>query len=231
MANIPMKTLKLHGLDQVYEFVDPAAVAPSGYGYGEPCISLYHTGDNSITALEEHLDEIVAGMNDGEAKQILFTCTGIASTTFYGTVYQHTASYVVVTGKTYFQNGSIVKCKFGGKWEQHAWENPPMELGVEYRTTERWNGKAVYTALLNLGYGPNSGTFDINTNLVATQAIRATARISGGGVNQSVPYENNTEAVSVSGFANAQAQLFASLRTNFNATAKVVWAQFWYIKE
>ena len=29
------------------------------------------------------------------------------------------------------------------------WENPPMELGVEYRTTERYQGKPVYTKLLS----------------------------------------------------------------------------------
>lgn len=31
------------------------------------------------------------------------------------------------------------------------WINPPNRPGVEYRTTERWNGKAVYTQMLYLG--------------------------------------------------------------------------------
>ena len=32
-----------------------------------------------------------------------------------------------------------------GTWGEWEWVNPPMELGVEYRTTERWQGKPVYT--------------------------------------------------------------------------------------
>ena len=32
----------------------------------------------------------------------------------------------------------------GSNWSEWEWENPPMIYGVEYRTTERHNGKAVY---------------------------------------------------------------------------------------
>lgn len=31
------------------------------------------------------------------------------------------------------------------------WINPPMIIGVEYRSTERWNGKPVYVKAVNLG--------------------------------------------------------------------------------
>lgn len=34
------------------------------------------------------------------------------------------------------------------------WLNPPMEVGVEYRTTERWLGKVVYTKLFYYGSLP-----------------------------------------------------------------------------
>lgn len=36
------------------------------------------------------------------------------------------------------------------------WNNPPMQPGVEYRTTERWNGKVVYAQLVNFGALPNN---------------------------------------------------------------------------
>ena len=42
-----------------------------------------------------------------------------------------------------------------GEWE---WTNPPMQLGVEYRTTERWQGKPVYTMLVDVGVLPNNST-------------------------------------------------------------------------
>lgn len=40
------------------------------------------------------------------------------------------------------------------------WVNPPMQLGVEYRTAERINGKPVYIKLVNLGNLPNNTTED-----------------------------------------------------------------------
>lgn len=41
-----------------------------------------------------------------------------------------------------------------------AWEyvNPPMQLGVEYRTTERYLGKPVYVKAVNFGALPNAAT-------------------------------------------------------------------------
>ena len=36
------------------------------------------------------------------------------------------------------------------------WQNPPMILGVEYRTTERYNGKPVYAKAVNVGTLPNN---------------------------------------------------------------------------
>lgn len=38
-------------------------------------------------------------------------------------------------------------------WE---WVNPPMELGVEYRTTKRYMGKPVYTMAFSFGALPNA---------------------------------------------------------------------------
>lgn len=37
-----------------------------------------------------------------------------------------------------------------GTWGEWEYVNPPMLEGVEYRTTERWKGKTVYTKLINL---------------------------------------------------------------------------------
>lgn len=38
------------------------------------------------------------------------------------------------------------------------YQNPPMILGVEYRTTERYNGKPVYAQIVNCGSMPNNTT-------------------------------------------------------------------------
>ena len=36
-------------------------------------------------------------------------------------------------------------------WGPFEWVNPPMELGIEYRTTERYLGKPVYAKLVDCG--------------------------------------------------------------------------------
>lgn len=41
--------------------------------------------------------------------------------------------------------------KVNGTWGNWEFFNPPMQLGVEYRTTERWNGKPVYARAFDFG--------------------------------------------------------------------------------
>lgn len=42
-----------------------------------------------------------------------------------------------------------------------GWEHPPMQLGVEYRTTERYLGKPVYTKVVDCGYMANNKVITI----------------------------------------------------------------------
>ena len=49
-----------------------------------------------------------------------------------------------------------------GTWTPIEWRNPPMFAGVEYRTTERYNGKPVYTMRVNCGAGPNKTMIEIS---------------------------------------------------------------------
>ena len=60
-----------------------------------------------------------------------------------------------------FEGYKIHRSYDGGKqtWSEYAWVNPPMALGVEYRTTEWYLGKPVYAKLLNLGSMPSSGSY------------------------------------------------------------------------
>ena len=44
----------------------------------------------------------------------------------------------------------------GGTWGAWEWVNPPMQLGVEYRTTERYQGKPVYVKVVDCGNMPNN---------------------------------------------------------------------------
>ena len=48
-----------------------------------------------------------------------------------------------------------------GVWGPWAWVNPPMQVGVEYRTTERYLRKPVYVKVVDCGNCPGSGFKDI----------------------------------------------------------------------
>lgn len=79
----------------------------------------------------------------------------------------------------------IQRLRTTAPWE---WVNPPMELGVEYRTTERYLGKPVYVKLINCGNLPDGTTKEVAhgiTNLafiVGAQAIASNSS-SGFGFN------------------------------------------------
>lgn len=50
-------------------------------------------------------------------------------------------------------------------WDAWEWVNPPMIAGVEYLTTERWQGKPVYVKLLSLGNLPNATEKSVKHNI------------------------------------------------------------------
>lgn len=47
-------------------------------------------------------------------------------------------------------------------WGPFEWVNPPMILGTEYRTTERYLGKPVYTKAINFGVIPNNSVKSVS---------------------------------------------------------------------
>lgn len=60
------------------------------------------------------------------------------------------------------------------------WLNPPMVVGVEYRTTERYMGEPVYTKLVNCGaFGFTGTTLTHGLGSEKASFIRQEARVSG----------------------------------------------------
>lgn len=51
----------------------------------------------------------------------------------------------------------LIRYRMNSDWTEWEWVNPPMNLGVEYRTTERHNGKVVYVTRLIVGELLNNG--------------------------------------------------------------------------
>jgi hypothetical protein len=63
-------------------------------------------------------------------------------------------------------------CHYKMVGENKEWLNPPMAVGVEYRTTERYQGKSVYTKLVDFGNLPTNSTKWVDHNVKATAFMR-----------------------------------------------------------
>ena len=57
-------------------------------------------------------------------------------------------------------------CRYITTENGYEWFNPPMVIGTEYRTTERWNNKVVYTKIVDCGSLTNGGTFTYSSDNV-----------------------------------------------------------------
>lgn len=67
------------------------------------------------------------------------------------------------------------------EWSSWEWLNPPMQTGVEYRTTERRNGKPVYAKLIDFGLLPNISRKTISHNIQNVQSIVDIMAIASNG--------------------------------------------------
>lgn len=81
-----------------------------------------------------------------------------------------------------------------GEWE---WKNPPMRVGVEYRTTERRVGKPVYTKLIEIGQLPNNSTKTVSTGVAASRIFRSdmSAYNNSADAHSPVLYHNFAEQI------------------------------------
>lgn len=117
-----------------------------------------------------------------------------------------------------------IRYKYGGTWAAWAWANPPMELGVEYRTTERSEGKPVYAKRFQ--FTPT--TFVGNEELKIPhnisnfgRPVRTNVRI--GSNNFFLPYVNTVGGVAAVGLVNANnVQINTHGSVSFNSMAIVI---------
>ena len=154
--------------------------APAGYGLGVTV--------KDITASD--LDSTTSNGWYRIANDSL-TIGGYTFSDWHIHVSKYSTKYVVQ--EMYTLNGyKAVRLCQNGTWHEE-WENPPMSVGVEYRTTERWNGKVVYTKLVNYGGMPAQTTYSVAHGCAATNILHHCA------VNetQGMPIPNNITSIVV----------------------------------
>jgi hypothetical protein len=101
------------------------------------------------------------------------------------------------------------------------WLNPPMVPGTEYRTTERFNNKPVYTKVINFGALPNATEKKVSSGLSGSNVIKEVTFIIDDSANvASVAYNSNAECCCY--LANNNSEFVcvtkSSYFVNFNGT-------------
>lgn len=112
--------------------------APAGYGLGEDATIPEGRSANNITASGfYYCDKDTPNSNDWVILHI-----------------QRAVGYAVQFGRTYNQGSGwpivtrVRNANISNAWQPWEWLTPPMEMGVEYRTTERYLGKPLYKKLI-----------------------------------------------------------------------------------
>lgn len=110
-----------------------------------------------------------------------------------------------------------------GLWGPLEWYDPPMVAGIEYRTTERHDGKPVYTMLVDCGLMPENGRKDVVHGLNDPKIIRVAGCLSS---HENMPADWETSTARV--YASGKAIYIHATGTEFTGLTAV--AQLWYIK-
>ena len=123
--------------------ISPDAFAPSGYGLGET--------PNIISDTNE-------GVNSGWYRFTPSTSNRPFSGDGWMRVTAYSSSFLIQEAFTEVSYQKATRWCNNGTWTVWEYVDPPMVAGVEYRTTERFNGQPVYAYFFNYGYYSNSTT-------------------------------------------------------------------------
>ena len=115
------------------------------------------------------------------------------------------------------------KSWYGGVWQPLEWDNPPMIPGVEYRTTERFDGKPVYAKRIYFGYLPNKTTANVSHG-ISGKAWNVRYSIDTNWTNQFLGVYPAVSAV----YADSTN---ISIATNSDMSTIVVYFTLWYTKD
>ena len=142
--------------------------APAGFGFGDAIQEIATTSaEESYETYCAKVDAVLDAMPDKTAKLVRAyppAVYGNAGTTI-SLLYKGDANYAVLSNIGSADVGlcgwRMFKLRYPSSsspavWMPFEWENPPMKIGVEYRTTERYDGKPVFVMAVNGGAFPDN---------------------------------------------------------------------------
>lgn len=126
-----------------------------------------------------------------------------------------------------YTGGIRVRKIIEGNAQPWEWVNPPMVVGVEYRTIERWQGKAVYVKTINAGSLMADGTVDIPISGTNNPYIlRHTAQL-----NRNALPMNNYDIWTDLQFASATSFLLRMHCGTASLVGGTLYVTMWYTKD
>ena len=130
--------------------------APAGFGFGDVVTSVQATSsDETYETYCEKVESVLSTMPNYTAKLInayppqTYGRAGTTVSMLYKGANNYATLFNVGSADISFSGWRMFKA--GGVWYPFEWVNPPMQLGVEYRTTERFMSRPVYTKLIDCG--------------------------------------------------------------------------------
>ena len=182
--------------------------APSGHGLGVP--SNYEKHPQDIDTVFKSGYYLMTSENGGSSVEILH----VLARTESECVQERFSVVSGSIGRRYTTTGS-------DGWSAWEYTNPPMIPGVEYRTPERWNGKPVYTTLVDFGFTVAGTT----TRMLPFGGLPIRFSASANGVVS--PYRPNSEEPNNFFEVNVDG-IYITVNVGADMVGKQCYVQLWY---
>ena len=166
--------------------------APAGFGFGDAIQEIATTSaEESYETYCAKVDAVLDAMPDKTAKLVRAyppAVYGNAGTTI-SLLYKGDANYAVLSNIGSADVGlcgwRMFKLRYPSSsspavWMPFEWENPPMKIGVEYRTTERYQQLPIYTKAVNFGAAPNATSKTVEHGITGFNQCVGVSGILGG---------------------------------------------------
>lgn len=138
----------------------------TGFGFNGDLNTIIYWDDTDGTKFESSVDTLLPGMSRDISKRLKivdYPACVVDGNGGYADIYSrddkgNNASCTIVHYAVWTAGKIVIalKQKTDGVWYPWEYLNPPMELGVEYRTTERYQGKPVYVKTVDFGALPSA---------------------------------------------------------------------------
>lgn len=191
-----------------------AGKAPGGYGLGGTFGDYIADADNATVDGKYRTNSGTLNLPDG--------IYGMFGELEVSTVRSDKSIFQVFRpGTSGYQQYSLERRCVNGAWKPWEWVNPPMQLGVEYRTTERYLGKPVYVKVVDFGAGANNTEKSVEHGASNASVIDYGGYAKSGNGELSVPWTTHS-TLSVSSTV-----IVMTADANYSGYSVYVWIKYY----